>query len=246
MKKIFGSVITIVIAFVMIMIMSFTVVSCSAEEINNSIYLTNASTYVGEEFNVNLEVKTNNSCIAYDVLLRYDAQLELINIEGSQASYVFVDKNGDKCVSLVGYSSSVFEDGKVVTLTFIAPQTIQNNYEAFRIEFKGIYNFCGEEKDFEDFVYTNSLVYIASNKDFKILIDDKQESIVGYRGDIDNNNELNIRDAAMISRLCSTGEINSVSETESFFADVNEDGKVNVRDAAAIARRLASSDKEWN
>ena len=115
MKKIFGSVITIVIAFVMIMIMSFTVVSCSAEEINNSIYLTNASTYVGEEFNVNLEVKTNNSCIAYDVLLRYDAQLELINIEGSQASYVFVDKNGDKCVSLVGYSSSVFEDGKVVT-----------------------------------------------------------------------------------------------------------------------------------
>ena len=109
-----------------------------------------------------------------------------------------------------------------------------------------IEQFCGEEKDFEDFVYTNSLVYIASNKDFKILIDDKQESIVGYRGDIDNNNELNIRDAAMISRLCSTGEINSVSETESFFADVNEDGKVNVRDAAAIARRLASSDKEWN
>ena len=36
MKKIFGSVITIVIAFFMIMIMSFTVVSCSAEEINNS------------------------------------------------------------------------------------------------------------------------------------------------------------------------------------------------------------------
>lgn len=246
MKKIFGSVITIVIAFVMIMTMSFTVISCSAEEINNSIYLTNASTYVGEEFNVNLEVKANNSCIAYDVLLRYDAQLELINIEGSQASYVFVDKNGDKCVSLVGYSSSVFEDGKVVTLTFIAPQTIQNNYEAFRIEFKGIYNFCGEEKDFEDFVYTNSLVYIAANKDFKILVDDKQESIVGYRGDIDNNNELNIRDAAMISRLCSTGEINSVSKTESFFADVNEDGKVNIRDAAAIARRLASSDKEWN
>ena len=244
MKKIFGSVITIVIAF--IMIMSFTTINCSAEETNNSIYLTNASTYVGEEFNVNLEVKTNNSCIAYDVLLRYDAQLELINIEGSQASYVFVDKNGDKCVSLVGYSSSVFEDGKVVTLTFIALQIIKINYEAFRIEFKGIYNFCGEEKDFEDFVYTNSLVYIASNKDFKILIDDKQESIIGYRGDIDNNNELNIRDAAMISRLCSTGEINSVSEIESFFADVNEDSKVNVRDAAAIARYLASPDKEWN
>lgn len=244
MKKIFGSVITIVIAFVMIM--SFTSINCRAEEINNSIYLTNASTYVGEEFNVNLEVKTNNSCIAYDVLLRYDTQLELINVEGSQASCIFVDKNGDKCVSLVGYSSTVFEDGKVVTLTFIAPQTIQNNYEAFRIEFKEIHNFCGEEKDFEDFVYTNSLAYIASNKDFKILVDDKQESIVGYRGDIDNNNELNIRDAAMISRLCSAGEINSVSETESFFADVNEDSKVNVRDAAAIARHLASSDKEWN
>lgn len=244
MKKIFRSVITIVIAFVMII--SFTTINCSAEETNNSIYLTNASIYAGEEFNINLGVKTNNSCIAYNVLLRYDAQLELINVEGSQASCVFIDKNGDKCISLVGYSTTVFEDGKVVTLTFIAPQIIQNNYEAFRIEFKEIHDFCGEEKDFEDFVYTNSLAYIASNKDFKILVDDKQESIVGYRGDIDNNNELNIRDAAMISRLCSTGEINSVSEIKSFFADVNEDGKVNVRDAAAIARYLASPDKEWN
>ena len=244
MKKIFGSVITIVIAFVMIM--SFTTINCSAEETNNSIYLTNASAYAGEEFNINLEVKTNNSCIAYDVLLKYDTQLELINVEGSQANCVFIDKNGDKCVSLVGYSSTVFEDGKVVTLTFIAPQTIQNNCEAFRIEFKEIRDFCGEEKDFEDFVYINSLAYITSNKDFKIFVDDKQESIVGYRGDIDNNNKLNIRDAAMISRLCSTGEINSVSEIESVFADVNEDSKVNVRDAAAIARHLASSDKEWN
>ena len=244
MKKIFGSVITIVITFVMII--SSTTINCSAEEINNSIYLTNASTYVGEEFNVNLEVKTNNSCIAYDVLLRYDAQLELINVEGSQASCIFIDKNGDKCVSLVGYSSTVFEDGKVVTLTFIAPQTIQNNYEAFRIEFKEIHDFCGEEENFKDFGYTNSLVYIAANKDFKILVDNKQESIIGYRGDIDNNNKLNIRDAAMISRLCSIDEINSVSEIESFFADVNEDGKVNVRDAAAIARYLASPNKEWN
>ena len=131
MKKIFGSVITIVITFVMIM--SFTTINCSAEEIINSIYLTNASTYVGEEFNINLGVKTNNSCIAYNVLLRYDAQLELINVEGSQASCIFIDKNGDKCVSLVGYSSTVFEDGRVVTLTFISPRTIQNNYEAFRI-----------------------------------------------------------------------------------------------------------------
>lgn len=244
MNKIFKSVITMVTIF--IVAMPFATMNCRAEEINNSIYLTSVSTYVGEEFNVNLEVKANNSCIAYDVLLRYDAQLELVNVEGSQASCVFVDKNGDKCVSLVGYSSSSFEDGKVVTLTFIAPQTIQNNYEAFRVEFKEIHDFCGEEENFKDFGYTNSLVYIAANKDFKILVDNKQESIVRYRGDIDNNNKLNIRDAAMISRLCSIDEINSVSETESFFADVNEDGKVNVRDAAAIARYLASPNKEWN
>lgn len=244
MNKILKSVITMVTIF--IMAMPFATMNCRAEEINNSIYLTSVSTYVGEEFNVNLEVKANNSCIAYDVLLRYDAQLELVNIEGSQADCIFVDKNGDKCVSLVGYSSSTFEDGKVVTLSFIAPDSIQNDYEAFRVEFKEIHDFCGEKENFENFAYTNSLVYVASDKSFKILVDDKQESIVGYRGDIDNNKQLNIRDAALISRLCATGEIDSVGETESFFADVNEDGKVNIRDSAAIAHYLASSDKEWN
>lgn len=244
MKKIFGNIVTAVMTF--ITIMSLCVVNCNAEEINNAIYLTNSSTYVGEEFDINLEINANNSCIAYDVLLRYDAQLELVNIEGSQADCIFVDKNGDKCVSLVGYSSSTFEDGKVVTLSFIAPDSIQNDYEAFRVEFKEIHDFCGEKENFENFAYTNSLIYVASDKNFKILVDDKQESIVGYRGDIDNNKQLNIRDAALISRLCAIGEIDSVGETESFFADVNEDGKVNIRDAAAIAHYLASSNKEWN
>lgn len=244
MKKIFGNIVTAVMTF--ITIMSLCAVNCNAEEINNAIYLTNSSTYVGEEFDINLEINANNSCIAYDVLLRYDAQLELVNIEGSQADCIFVDKNGDKCVSLVGYSSSSFEDGKVVTLSFIAPDLIQNDYEAFRIEFKEIHDFCGEEENFENFAYTNSLVYVASDKNFKILVDDKQESIVGYRGDIDNNKQLNIRDAALISRLCATEEIDSIGKNESFFADVNEDDKVNIRDAAAIAHYLASSDKEWN
>lgn len=244
MKKIFGNIITAVMTF--ITIMSLCTVNCNAEEINNAIYLTNSSTYVGEEFDINLEINANNSCIAYDVLLRYDAQLELVNIEGSQADCIFVDKNGDKCVSLVGYSSSTFEDGKVVTLSFIAPDSIQNDYEAFRIEFKEIHDFCGEKENFENFAYTNSLVYVASDKNFKILVDDKQESIVGYRGDIDNNKQLNIRDAALISRLCATEEIDLIGKNESFFADVNEDEKVNIRDAAAIAHYLASSDKEWN
>lgn len=244
MKKIFGNIVTAVMT--VITIMSLCAVNCNAEEINNAIYLTNSSTYVGEEFDINLEINANNSCIAYDVLLRYDAQLELVNIEGSQADCIFVDKNGDKCVSLVGYSSSSFEDGKVVTLSFIAPDSIQNDYEAFRIEFKEIHDFCGEKENFENFAYTNSLVYVASDKNFKILVDDKQESIVGYRGDIDNNKQLNIRDAALISRLCATEEIDSIGKNESFFADVNEDDKVNIRDAAAIAHYLASSNKEWN
>ena len=244
MKKIFGNIMAAVVTFVMIM--SLCAVNCNAEEINNAIYLTNSSTYVGEEFDINLEINANNSCIAYDVLLRYDAQLELVNIEGSQADCIFVDKNGDKCVSLVGYSSSSFEDGKVVTLSFIAPDSIQNDYEAFRVEFKEIHDFCGEKENFENFAYTNSLVYVASDKNFKILVDDKQESIVGYRGDIDNNKQLNIRDAALISRLCATEEIDSIGKNESFFADVNEDEKVNIRDAAAIAHYLASSNKEWN
>lgn len=244
MKKIFGNIVTAVMTF--ITIMSLCAVNCNAEEINNAIYLTNSSTYVGEEFDINLEINANNSCIAYDVLLRYDAQLELVNIEGSQADCIFVDKNGDKCVSLVGYSSSTFEDGKVVTLSFIAPDSIQNDYEAFRVEFKEIHDFCGEKENFENFAYTNSLVYVASDKNFKILVDDKQESIVGYRGDIDNNKQLNIRDAALISRLCATEEIDLIGKNESFFADVNEDEKVNIRDAAAIAHYLASSDKEWN
>lgn len=94
MKKIFGNIVTAVMTF--ITIMSLSAVNCNAEEINNAIYLTNSSTYVGEEFNINLEINANNSCIAYVVLLRYDAQLELVNIEGSQADCIFVDKNGDK------------------------------------------------------------------------------------------------------------------------------------------------------
>ena len=40
MKKIFKSVITMVIIF--IMAMPFATMNCSAEEINNSIYLTNS------------------------------------------------------------------------------------------------------------------------------------------------------------------------------------------------------------
>lgn len=65
-------------------------------------------------------------------------------------------------------------------------------------------------------------------------------SVTAIIGDADNNNVLNIRDAAFIARMIAKGKTNELPK----HADYNGDGEVTIRDAAAIAIFLAGQHKQ--
>ena len=54
-------------------------------------------------------------------------------------------------------------------------------------------------------------------------------------GDANGDNEVTVRDCAVIASALATGKADKLSSS----ADFNKDGEVNVRDAAAISRTLA-------
>lgn len=71
----------------------------------------------------------------------------------------------------------------------------------------------------------------ASNKTYDMTF----SSLSAVLGDADNNNVLNIRDAALIARYLASG----IADQLPSHADYNNDGVVNIRDAAAIAIAMA-------
>ncbi len=68
------------------------------------------------------------------------------------------------------------------------------------------------------------------------------ETKIVYIGDANQDDKVNVRDAALIAYMLSIDYADALP----FTADFNQDGVTNVRDAAAIARALASNEaKHW-
>ncbi|MGN0614210.1 MAG: dockerin type I repeat-containing protein [Porcipelethomonas sp.] len=65
---------------------------------------------------------------------------------------------------------------------------------------------------------------------------DAAEEIAKLFGDVNGDDELDVRDAAFIAKEIAGGKASALPDT----ADYNKDGKKNVRDAAAMAKDIAS------
>lgn len=233
MKRFLGFLTAVMMLFV---ICSFSV---SAEE-TKKIYLTNVVSMGGGEIEVDIKFETGNTCSCYDVLVRYDERLELSEVKGANNYYVFEDTNGDCCVSLIGYlGGETYQDNSAVaTLTFNIPE-IYEGLECYNIEFKQITSFSDYDSDFENYKYLNGyIINLPSESNTKVYINEVGVAEYGCRGDINGDNETNVRDAAGIARYCATSKI-EVSEASKCFADFNNDSELNIRDAAAIARDLS-------
>ena len=65
-----------------------------------------------------------------------------------------------------------------------------------------------------------------------------------YRGDVDNNGRINIRDVSMVQK--GLANVINLTKRELFTADVNGDGETDIQDATLIQKRTATIIKEFN
>ncbi|MGN0614436.1 MAG: dockerin type I repeat-containing protein [Porcipelethomonas sp.] len=134
----------------------------------------------------------------------------------SVSSKAFADEG---YMNIVVYTNdgSPIEDGTIVSILFNIPQDAASEY-IFTLE-PEVFARCTKG---DTAVEKCSICYTVNRQ----------------LGDANGDNELNVRDAAYISRLLSTGSNGSDLPA---WADFNGDGDVNVRDSAAIAREIATA-----
>ena len=65
-----------------------------------------------------------------------------------------------------------------------------------------------------------------------------------YRGDVDCDGGIDIRDATMVQK--GLANVINLTKRELFTADVNGDGKTDIRDATLIQKRTANIIKEFD
>ena len=238
MKKFLGFMTAVMMLFV---ISSFSV---SADDVKR-MYLTNVVCMGGGEVEVDLKFETDNTCVAYDVLVRYDERLELNKVATEQSLQhdKFIGEGGEHYVSLVGYHIEPFEDNVAAATLFFKVPEIYKGIECYDVDIEIITTFGDDHSDFELVKKENSnIINLPSESETKVYFNEVGVAEYGVRGDINGDDTTNVRDAAAIAKYCATSNM-ELSKAAECYADYNNDTQVNVRDAAAISKTLAKSIK---
>lgn len=129
----------------------------------NTISLGNAQVNAGETAEVPMIFNTNNQATCYDLVVEYDSRLDLVDVTGVQA-FSTGEQDGRKFVSLVGWTTSKFEDGvPVAVLKFNIPENAEN--DKYDVRFSQITSFSDEVADFEDYTAINGSVSVTGGVD---------------------------------------------------------------------------------
>lgn len=205
---------------------------------------------------VQLIPNSNNTCSSFDILIEYDSRLLLEDSDIAGAStFCIYNENGKSFIALVGYANGFYADGEAMAaLNFHLPYDCESNDE-FEVKIADVAIFQTTYSSFKttDAVisvikslrpndkYKDVMTFLKYNKFGEIIA-----SYVGYRGDANGDNIVDIRDAAFIARCVAGRRIDKIDEMNKFFGDVNEDGIIDIRDAALIARYIAKRTDSWD
>lgn len=239
-----------------------TVMGAQSDKV--SISLHDQKVYAGATVEIPMTMKTNNQCTAYDLLVEYDSNLELVGTNGTKASESF-EKDNRKYVTLVGFEPSPYkDDSTVATIKLYVPPTVE--CDDYNVSFNLIASLSSDDGEFEDYTAEDAIVSVvpfeSRTKGTKGRIAEKyseckvfqkfdkngklMDAAVGYRGDANSDGKADINDAASIAKAIASKTINRLDERNVFFGDVNEDGKLSIKDARMIATFIAIGKTSWD
>ena len=224
---------------------------------NGSTGTTVEKTYVNYSGATDVTITASATSYITKIVVEYDSRLVLDESGISGANEFDIrEEDGKNIVSLVGYTPATFKDGKAMaTLSFLIPNDATADDE-FEVKLAEVTSFVSEEGDFEDYKTSDAVISVVAPKPGQKISEYKSfkkyaadgtliASLVGYRGDSNNDGKTNVKDAANIAATIASGK-GSIDEMGEFFADVDDSGKLNVRDASQIAGYVARGSTSWD
>lgn len=205
------------------------IVSVSSERYvgGETISLVGTSAQQGAIAEVPVVMNTNNQCTSYNVLVEFDSRLDFVGVEGAKMTNSY-EENGRKYVALVGYEMEPYQDGETVaTIKLQVPEEAEEG--EYEVKFDRVESFSNEYEDFANYRSTDAVITVVeagckgdANVDGKADVRDaaliakvcankeyaNEITEMGQKlGDVDENQTINVRDAAKIARYVSKGRI---------------------------------------
>lgn len=212
----------------------------SPAEAKATISLESKNAVAGEAVEIPVTLYSDNQCTSYDISIKYDSNLELLDVDGAMLSTPY-EENGEKYVAIIGYKASPYKDGKAIAkLTFAVPEDLESDAQYL----VGVNNVASLQTESEDFTSLTSCV----NSTISVKSFNKKGFGVyqnGLFGDVNEDGVADIRDAALIARCVAGRKLDRISRQGQLNGDVNQDGTLDIRDAARIARYVAKGGKTW-
>lgn len=209
-----------------------------------SVELSNAETLAGKVVNVDLSLYSNNKCEGYTIAVEFDSALEFRRVNGG-ATYA---QEGN-IVLISGFTAETFKDGKVGTLTFVAPEDAMDG-ETYDIRIADVSEFgTMDEPLFDGFTVEDSEVKVlckaTKTSNYMVFVSESEDEVVlGIRGDVNGDGVVNIFDALMVARSIMNVKGYELSDAAKYFANVDEGSNLNIFDAQKIAGYANS--KNWS
>ncbi len=222
---------------------AFTASAAESTHSDYCIELSDAETLAGKVVNVDLNMYSNNECEGYTIAVEYDSALEFRRVNGD-VTY----SNYDNMVYITGFSTGTIKDGKVGSITFVAPEDAMEG-ETYSVKIANVENFgTMSEPIFDGFTVENSDITVlgqaTKTSEKMVYVEETSTSIevvVGVRGDFNNDGKVNIFDAVAVAKASTSKKV-TVSASSQFFGNVNEDSSLNIFDAVNIARYSTNGD----
>ena len=195
------------------------------------IELTSVNGMAGDTAEVQVIPTANDQCSSYEMLLEYDSRLTLdkSDVKGVNTMCIF-EEDGRAYISIVGYTTGTYADGKAMaSLNFHIPADAISG-ETFDVKVVEVSNISTELYDFDNYTISDATLSVVesmgckgdANVDGKADVRDaaliakvcankkyaNQITEMGKKlGDVDENQTINVRDAAKIARYVSKGKI---------------------------------------
>lgn len=185
----------------------------------------------GETVEVPLVMYTNNECTSFDLLIEYDARLELESAARVK-SLTKHEEGGRKFAAITGYETKPYKDGEAAaTLKFSVPEDADT--DVYGICFSEIACIATDEDEITSYTAENGYVSVTAMGS-------------GVKGDVNCDGQTNIKDALTIARACATRSVNDLDAKGKIYGDANEDGKITIKDASVIAKFIARGKVSWD
>ena len=227
MEKRLSRVISLLLAIVMLAsLMPVSVHAAEAGDTDLTMSVSSVSGMPGDTVQVQIVLKNNPGLASMKFYVDYDEEvLTLTDVKLSTAfgSYITTPTpyKNHQPITLISPLADVTSEGVLATLTFVIAEDAKDNYHAdVTISFK------------------QSDVFNTEDKEVPLTVENGCVEVYhGIPGDINNDREVNTKDAILLFRYIAEWDV----DVDTDALDVNGDNAINTKDAIALFRYIA----EW-